>query len=72
MVVNLMLRLRAKTMPPMSRSRRKFTSPEVVADPPQVFEALTQSALSVKKHAKDQGGKIEHEYKIIKGFSYVQ
>lgn len=26
---------------------------------------------SAKKHATDQGGKIVHEYTLIKGFSYV-
>jgi hypothetical protein len=26
---------------------------------------------AAKQHAIDQGGKIGHEYKIIKGFSYV-
>ena len=26
---------------------------------------------SAKKQVTDQGGKIEHEFKLVKGFSYV-
>jgi hypothetical protein len=26
---------------------------------------------SAKKQCTDQGGKIEHEYKLVKGFTYV-
>ncbi|KAK0388669.1 hypothetical protein NLU13_4912 [Sarocladium strictum] len=32
-------------------------------------DATDEQVAAVKQHAKDQGGKIEHEYNIIKGFS---
>ncbi|KAL6860517.1 hypothetical protein ACO1O0_004545 [Amphichorda felina] len=34
-------------------------------------DASPEQVEAVKKHARDQGGKIEREFKIIKGFSYV-
>lgn len=32
-------------------------------------DASTEQVEAAKKHAKDQGGEIRHEYKLIKGFS---
>ncbi|OTB03286.1 hypothetical protein M426DRAFT_321849 [Hypoxylon sp. CI-4A] len=32
-------------------------------------EASAEEVAAAKKHAEDQGGKIGHEYKLIKGFS---
>ncbi|KAI1422308.1 hypothetical protein F5Y12DRAFT_763527 [Xylaria sp. FL1777] len=32
-------------------------------------DATPEQVEAAKKHAKDQGGKITHEYKLIKGFA---
>ncbi|KAK8090757.1 hypothetical protein PG994_000262 [Apiospora phragmitis] len=34
-------------------------------------DASAEHIAAAKKHAEDQGGKIGHEYNLIKGFSYV-
>jgi hypothetical protein len=62
---DLLDRLPARRMPPLSKSRRKFRFQMHVV--PQTDPRVS----STKQHAIDQGGKIGHEYKIIKGFSYV-
>ena len=45
--------------------RRKFTHAM------NLNGATSLTSHSAKKQVTDQGGKIEHEFKLVKGFSYV-
>ena len=53
-------------MVPAPISWRRKSAPAMNLD-----SATRLTSHSAKKQVTDQGGKIEHEFKLVKGFSYV-